>query len=82
MAEAIDDPQAAGRDRSSIPANIPSFVDRGPEATISLLWTYCRGANNRKGTDDTARSNFKYGMKRDFNAWLAYASGRSARERR
>jgi amidase len=35
------------------------------------LWTYCSGANQAKGKDENCSVNFKYGMKRDFNIWLA-----------
>ena len=35
------------------------------------LWPYCSGANQGKGHDEECSVNFKYGMKRDFNAWLA-----------
>ena len=36
-----------------------------------LLWPVCSGAGNAKGRDDGCSTVFKYGMKRDFNAWLA-----------
>ncbi len=52
------------------PAEIPSFVDKDPKNNF-LLWSYCSGANQAKGKDETCSVNFKYGMKRDFNAWLA-----------
>jgi amidase len=36
-----------------------------------LLFNYCQGAEHKKGGDANCTVNFKYGMKRDFNAWLA-----------
>ena len=35
-----------------------------------LEWPYCSGGAEGKGHDETCSVNFKYGMKRDFNAWL------------
>jgi amidase len=35
------------------------------------LWDYCSGADQAKGKDANCSVNFKYGMKRDFNHWLA-----------
>jgi amidase len=52
------------------PAEIPSFVDKDAKNNF-LLWPYCSGANQAKGKDETCSVNFKYGMKRDFNSWLA-----------
>ena len=52
------------------PADIPSFVAKDPGANF-LLWDYCSGADQAKGKDANCSVNFKYGMKRDFNAWLA-----------
>jgi amidase len=52
------------------PANIPSIVAK--EAADSLLsWPVCSGAGAAKGRDQNCSIVFKYGMKRDFNAWLA-----------
>jgi len=51
------------------PADIPSVVD--PDRTNNLLlWNTCSGANESKGKDANCSVDFKYGMKRDFNAWL------------
>ena len=36
-----------------------------------LLWNTCSGTTNAKGKDEDCSIVFKYGMKRDFNAWLA-----------
>jgi len=52
------------------PADVPSFIDKDPNANF-LLWDYCSGGNQGKGHDTTCSVNFKYGMKRDFNHWLA-----------
>jgi len=51
------------------PANVPSFVDQDPKMNF-LEWPYCSGAEQAKGHDENCSVNFKYGMKRDFNAWL------------
>jgi amidase len=51
------------------PANIPSVVD--PNATENFLnWGLCRGFDHAKGRDADCSISWKYGMKRDFNAWL------------
>jgi amidase len=52
------------------PADIPSVVDTDPKSNF-LVWNVCSGANNAKGKDEDCSVSFKYGMKRDFNAWLA-----------
>ncbi|HWY48989.1 MAG TPA: amidase family protein [Bryobacteraceae bacterium] len=52
------------------PADIPSFVDKDPKSNF-LKWDYCSGADQAKGKDETCSVDFKYGMKRDFNKWLA-----------
>jgi amidase len=51
------------------PADVPSFVDPDPKKNF-LEWPYCSGAEQAKGHDAGCSVNFKYGMKRDFNAWL------------
>ena len=51
------------------PANIPSVVDKDPARNI-LLWSVCSGLDNRKGMNTQCSTDFIYGMKRDFNAWL------------
>ena len=51
------------------PADVPSFVDPDPAKNF-LEWPYCSGAEQAKGHDANCSVNFKYGMKRDFNAWL------------
>jgi amidase len=52
------------------PADIPSVVDADARNNF-LLWNVCSGAENARGKDDNCSIVFKYGMKRDFNAWLA-----------
>jgi amidase len=52
------------------PADLPSFVAKEPNDSFPLF-DYCAGAEHAKGRDATCSSPFKYGMKRDFNAWLA-----------
>jgi amidase len=52
------------------PADIPSIVTT--DAARSLLrWPVCSGPGDAKGQDEDCSVVFKYGMKRDFNAWLA-----------
>ena len=51
------------------PADIPSVVDKDPAKNL-LLWGVC-GGEESKGQDNDCSIVFKYGMKRDFNKWLA-----------
>jgi amidase len=51
------------------PANIPSVIATEPANNV-LLWSTCSGLDNAKGKDADCSVVFKYGMKRDFNAWL------------
>jgi amidase len=51
------------------PANIPSVVDKDPQNNFNR-WGQCSGVNNAKGHDEDCSVDLKYGMKRDFNAWL------------
>jgi amidase len=52
------------------PADIPSVLD--PDVKNNFMtWNMCSGADNAKGKDANCSVVFKYGMKRDFNAWLA-----------
>jgi amidase len=51
------------------PANIPSVLDKDPKNNF-LRWSTCSGANFGKSKDEDCSIVFKYGMKRDFNAWL------------
>jgi amidase len=52
------------------PADIPSVV-AADRANNVLLWPVCAGPGGAKGQDAGCSIVFKYGMKRDFNAWLA-----------
>ncbi len=56
------------------PADIPSVVEADRERNF-VAWDVCRGFENRKGRDSGCSVAFKYGMKRDFNAWLASLGG-------
>jgi amidase len=51
------------------PADIPSVVDT-VAASNFLNWNPCSGLEQAKGRDADCTVAFKYGMKRDFNAWL------------
>ena len=53
-----------------VDADIPSVVDKDPRNNF-LLWGSCGGPNDVKGKDENCSYALKYGMKRDFNAWLA-----------
>jgi len=68
MAEAIE---ILKREGATIvdPADLPSVIDRDPASNF-LLWNICSGEPGRKGNDANCSVVFKYGMKRDFNAWL------------
>jgi amidase len=51
------------------PADIPSVVEARPSENF-LNWNLCSGLDNAKGRDADCSVAFKYGMKRDFDAWL------------
>ena len=51
------------------PANIPSIVD-GTVANNFLTFGVCSGLANAKGSDTNCSIILKYGMKRDFNAYV------------
>lgn len=68
MAEAIETLRREGA-LVVDPADIPSVVDPDP-ANNFLNWNICSGAPGAKGSDANCSVVFKYGMKRDFNAWL------------
>ncbi|MFN7985201.1 MAG: amidase family protein [Vicinamibacterales bacterium] len=72
---AVNDAIEALRAQGAIivdPADIPSIVDPNPANNL-LRWSIC-GAEKR-GEDDGCSIVFKYGMKRDFNAWVATLGG-------
>ena len=52
------------------PADIPSVVSADPQNNL-LKWSACSGLDNAKGKDENCSTVLKYGMKRDFNKWLA-----------
>jgi amidase len=52
------------------PADIPSIVAKDAGSNL-LLWNTCSGASDSKGRDADCSVVLKYGMKRDFNQWLA-----------
>jgi amidase len=52
------------------PADIPSVVDKDAKNNF-LLFGQCSGVNEGRGKDENCSVDLKYGMKRDFNKWLA-----------
>jgi amidase len=52
------------------PADIPSVIDDDLSGNF-LRWEVCRGTDGAKGRDAGCSIVLKYGMKRDFNKWLA-----------
>jgi amidase len=73
QAKVMEDAIAALKQQGAVivdPVEIPSFVDKDPKNNF-LQWPYCSGAEQAKGKDENCSVNFKYGMKRDFNIWLA-----------
>ena len=52
------------------PADIPSVVSTDSQNNL-LNWNICSGQENAKGKDENCSVVLKYGMKRDFNKWLA-----------
>jgi amidase len=69
MTEAIAILKAQGAEIVD-PADIPSIVTKDPGQNFAL-WGQCSGLTNVKGKDSDCSVVLKYGMKRDFNAWLA-----------
>jgi amidase len=73
QAKAMADAIAVLRERGAVivdPADIPSVVDTDASRNF-LRWEVCRGTDGPKGMDAGCSVVFKYGMKRDFNKWLA-----------
>ena len=71
--KAMDEAIAVFRKQGAIivdPADIPSVVDKDPKNNF-LLWGQCSGVNEGRGKDENCSVDLKYGMKRDFNKWLA-----------
>jgi amidase len=52
------------------PADIPSVVEENPTHNYAT-WNTCSGAENGRRDDTKCSVVLKYGMKRDFNKWLA-----------
>ncbi|MGE5243545.1 MAG: amidase family protein [Betaproteobacteria bacterium] len=52
------------------PADIPSVLEKDPSKNI-VDWNFCSGADQSKGRDAGCTIVVKYGMKRDFDKWLA-----------
>jgi amidase len=52
------------------PADFPSVIAADPRNNL-VLWGQCSGSQNGKRKDENCSTVFKYGMKRDFNKWLA-----------
>ncbi len=69
MAEAIDVLKAQGAVIVD-PADIPSVLDTNEKSNLLRFGT-CAGTDGAKGQDTGCSAVFKYGMKRDFDAWLA-----------
>ena len=69
MAEAIAALRAQGAEVVD-PADIPSITEKDAAKNF-LNWSICSGADNAKDKDKNCSVTLKYGMKRDFNVWLA-----------
>jgi amidase len=52
------------------PADLPSIVDKDPDRNFAR-WNICSGLTDARGKDEHCSVVLKYGMKRDFNKWLA-----------
>jgi amidase len=52
------------------PSDLPSVLETDPQNNFQR-WSICGGTDNAKGRDQDCSVVLKYGMKRDFNAWLA-----------
>jgi amidase len=52
------------------PADIPSVLEPDPAKTI-VGWNFCGASTDVRGKDSRCTIVVKYGMKRDFNKWLA-----------
>jgi len=71
QAAAMRDAISVLRDQGAVivdPADIPSVVDPDPASNF-VLWNVCR--TETRGADAGCSIAFQYGMKRDFNKWLA-----------
>ena len=73
QAKAMADAVAVLKKQGAIvvdPVEIPSISDKNPESNL-LAFAGCSGASQGKGHDSDCSTVLKYGMKRDFNKWLA-----------
>ena len=73
QAELMSDAIAALESAGAVivdPADVPSLVAPDPEDNFAA-WGLCVGGEQAKGADSDCSVNFKYGMKRDFDNWLA-----------
>ncbi len=69
----MDDAIAVLRKEGAVvvdPADIPSIVDKDARNNF-MTWGMCSGSDSAKGKDADCSVVLKYGMKRDFNKWLA-----------
>jgi len=69
MAEAIEILKQQGATIVD-PADFPSVISTDPKNNL-IRWGQCSGSENAKGKDEDCSTVLKYGMKRDFNKWLA-----------
>ena len=58
------------------PADLPTVVDPDPDRNL-FNWGVCAAESATRGNDAHCSIVFKYGMKRDFNAWLASLGDRA-----
>ena len=73
QAKAMADAIAALKREGAViidPADIPSVTEPDPKRSF-VPWGICSGVDDAKGKDDDCSVVLKYGMKRDFNTWLA-----------
>jgi amidase len=71
--KAMDDAIAVLKAQGAVivdPADIPSVLEKDPSENV-MAWGLCSGTNNARGKDENCSIDLKYGMKRDFNRWLA-----------
>ena len=74
MDEAIAVLKAQGA--TVVDAEIPSVTAADPSNNL-LLFPTCSGPDGARGKDANCSIVFKYGMKRDFNAWLKSLGGKA-----
>jgi amidase len=75
----MDEVIATLKERGAVivdPADLPSVVE--PVASSNFLnWNVCSGLDQARGRDADCSIAFKYGMKRDFDAWLVSLGDRA-----